>query len=134
MSEPSTSYQPSAPEPKSRRRNAVPTLLDADRIPEGTLLHFKARGQREREFVDPWLAVDPRRRQATWVHHRTKPLLWLYDGHQYSPSGLQTKIREQSGWPNHPDADHGPGQWYVPGEGSLWDLAEAIQDGRAVEG
>ncbi|HEX6507865.1 MAG TPA: hypothetical protein VF221_09560 [Chloroflexota bacterium] len=58
MSEPSISDHLPAPELKTRRRNAVPTLLDAGRIPEGTLLYFDTKGQREHEFVDPWLAAD----------------------------------------------------------------------------
>ncbi len=121
-------YRPSGTEHRQRRQNAVPTLVDAGRIAEGTTLFFEIKGQREREMVGQWLADDPRRGRASWVNQRSKPLLWAYDGQRYSPSGLVTKIWIESGWPDHPVAVQGPGQWNVPGEGSLWDLAKAIQD------
>jgi hypothetical protein len=116
------------PPERRRRPNAVATLIDAGRLPEGTTLVFQARGRREHQAVDGWLAADPRRAQATWVNHRLKPLLWAYDGERYSPSALVSKIWEISGWPERPDAARGPSQWHLPGEGSLWDLAKAIQD------
>ncbi|MGH3495119.1 MAG: AIPR family protein, partial [Sciscionella sp.] len=62
-------------ERKLRRQNAVHTIVDAGWIREGTPLTFKARVSREREAVDGWLAEDPRRAQATWVNHRSRPLL-----------------------------------------------------------
>lgn len=121
-------YRPAAPESKVRRRNAVPTLVEAGRIEEGTLLTFETKVQRERDSVGSWLAADARRGQATWVNHRSKPLLWSYDGERYSPSGLVKKIWEMSNWPDHPAAAQGPWYWHLAGEGSLWDLAVAIQD------
>ncbi|HEX3965129.1 MAG TPA: AIPR family protein [Trebonia sp.] len=121
-------YRPSVPERRLRRQKAVATLVDAGCIAEGTTILFEAKGQREQEWVNPWLAVDPKRGQATWVNHRGKPLLWAYDGQRYSPTGLVTKIWESSGWPDHPVAVQGPTQWHVPGEGSLWDIAKTIQD------
>lgn len=121
-------YRPTVPERRLRRQNAVHTLVDAGRISEGTVLTFKTRVSRERAAVDPWLGEDPRRAQATWVNHRSRPLLWAYDGQRYSPTGLVTKIWKLAGWSASPVAVAGPSQWYVPGEGSLWYMAKAIQD------
>jgi hypothetical protein len=116
------------PTERRRRPNAVATLIDAGRIAEGTTLFFRTRSGRERQEVDAWLAADPQRAKATWVNHRMKPLLWAYDGNRYSPSALVTKIWELSGWPDPPIAVRGPSQWYLPDEGSLWELAKEIQD------
>jgi hypothetical protein len=121
-------YQPSAPERRTRRQKAVATLVDARAIAEGTSIVFETRGQREQEWVAPWIAEDRKRGLATWVNHRGKPLLWAYDGQRYSPTGLVTRIWELSGWPDHPIAVQGPLQWHVQGQGSLWDIARAIQD------
>ena len=61
------------------------TLIDAGRIPEGTKIIFRPRSAREHQWVDPWLAGNPQRAEATWVNSRSKPLLWAYDGDAYSP-------------------------------------------------
>ena len=104
------------------------TLVNARRIAEGTTLVFRTRTAREHEQVDGWLAEDARRRQATWINHRTRPLLWAHDGEQYAPTTLVKKIWEHSGWRDSPRAVQGPSQWYIPDEGSLWEIAKRIQD------
>ena len=112
-----------------RRPNAVTTLIDAGRIPEGTKIIFRPRSAREHQWVDPWIAGNPQRAEATWVNSRSKPLLWAYDGERYSPTRLVTMIWAATGWPDHPVAVQGPSQWYPEdGTASLWDLARAIQD------
>jgi hypothetical protein len=112
-----------------RRPNAVTTLIDAGRIPEGTKIIFRPRSAREHHWVDPWIAGNPQRAEATWVNSRSKPLLWAYDGERYSPTRLVTMIWAATGWPDHPVAVQGPSQWYPEdGKASLWDLARAIQD------
>jgi AAA ATPase domain/NYN domain len=118
------------PEHRTRRRNSVPTIVDAGRIADGTPVTFKTKSARERALVDPWLAKDPRRSQATWVNHRSRPLLWAYDGQRYSPTGLVTKIWSLSGWPDPPTAVQGTLQWHVAGQGSLADIARAVEEGR----
>jgi hypothetical protein len=122
-------YQPTPPERRLRRQNAVHAIVDAGWIKEGTILTFKTRLSRERTWVDPWLAENPKRAQATWVNHRSRPLLWTYDGQRYSPTGLVAKIWNLSGWAEQPVAVQGTLQWYVQGEGgSLADISKAIQD------
>jgi hypothetical protein len=121
-------YRPSVPERRIRRQNAIHTLVDAGRIREGTQLVFKTRVTRERIAVTPWLDDDPRRSQATWVNHRSRPLLWAYDGQRYSPTGLVTRIWDLAGWTGQPVAVQGTAQWHVAGEGSLAGIAKAIRD------
>ncbi|GAA4189606.1 AIPR family protein [Microbispora amethystogenes] len=119
-------YQRSKPNPRTRRPNAVPTLVDAQRIAPGTLLTFEAGTRPERRALGPWLSEDPRRAQASWVNDRSAPLLWALDGRQYSPTGLVNLIWKLAGWQAAPVSVQGPRRWVVPGEGSLWDLALGV--------
>lgn len=121
-------YVPSQPEQRRRRPNAVQTLVNSGRIAEGTPLHFVVRTQSEHGTVDPWLDSDPKRGRATWVNQRSRPLLWEYDGQQYSPSGLVNKIWQLSGWQAHHVSVQGPDRWEIPGQGLLWEIAWRIQD------
>jgi hypothetical protein len=121
-------YMPAPVENRPRRPNAVQTLVNSQRIAEGTPVIFQMRSHLEREAIGAWLAVDDARRLATWVNHRSKPLLWALDRQQYSPTGLVKQIWEQAGWHDHPVAVQGPDRWEIPGQGVLWEIAWAIQD------
>ncbi|MEO7614221.1 MAG: hypothetical protein ABIS86_09535 [Streptosporangiaceae bacterium] len=112
----------------------MPTLVEAGKLDEGTLLHFDLKGDREFQAIGAWLEEDPRRGQATWVIDRRKPLLWAYDGRRYSPTGLVTEIWERAGWTDRPTAVQGPERWSVYGGGTLWELAKSIQDAEAAGG
>lgn len=116
-------YRPVQRVPKQRRPNAVPTLIDAGRLADGTPLQYSAPTQPEREAMALWLAEDPNRSTATWVNQRVRPLLWAFDGKRYSPSGLVQRMWQLAGWGKAPVSVRGPSRWYVAGEGSLWDLA-----------
>ncbi|MEU8143162.1 AIPR family protein [Nonomuraea sp. NPDC048901] len=118
-------YRPAPRKPRVRRPNAVPTLVDAGRLAEGTILEFVHATRPEQEAVAAWLAEDSRRSKAAWVNDRSKPLLWSVDGQRYSPTGLVTEIWNRAGWDpeTRPVAVQGPSRWVVPGEGSLWQLA-----------
>ena len=128
-----TDYRPAQRVPKQRGPNAVPTLIDAGRLSDGTPLQYHARTQPEREAMAEWLAEDPRRSTATWINQRVRPLLWTADGKRYSPSGLVQRMWQLAGWGKAPVAVQGPSRWYVAGEGSLWTLAQealaSIPDG-----
>ncbi|MFY1668828.1 AIPR family protein [Plantactinospora sp. WMMB334] len=116
-------YRPIKRVPKQRRPNAVPTLIDAGRLTDGTTLTYRAPSQPEKDAMAGWLAEDPSRGSATWVNQRVRPLLWSADGKRYSPSGLVQRMWQMAGWSKAPVAAQGPSRWYVAGEGSLWDLA-----------
>ncbi|MFC5830030.1 AIPR family protein [Nonomuraea insulae] len=116
-------YRRSKPNPRMRRPNAVPTLVDAQRIPPGTILAFTAPSRTEREALADWIADDPRRAQAAWINDRSAPLLWSADGRQYSPSGLVSTMWKEANWETAPVSVQGPRRWVVPGEGTLWELA-----------
>ncbi|GGQ07428.1 AIPR family protein [Streptosporangium pseudovulgare] len=121
-------YFPVPAPAKQRRRNAVPTLVDAGAIADGETLYFQFGNTREKEALTPWLSEHPEARNATWVNHRTKPLLWEYDGKTYSPTGLVAEIWKQAGWDDHPVAVQGPSRWTPRGRENLWELAKEIQD------
>ncbi|WP_213451256.1 AIPR family protein [Rhizomonospora bruguierae] len=117
-------YRPARRVPKQRRPNAVPTLIDAGRLADGTPLQYHTCTRPEREAMAEWLAGDPRRSAATWVNQRVRPVLWAVDGKYYSPTALVQRMWQLAGWSTAPVAVQGPSRWYVEGEGSLWKLAQ----------
>ncbi|WP_433729607.1 AIPR family protein [Nocardia sp. CA-129566] len=118
--------EPPAKQRKPRRQNTVPLLVDRRVIKEGSALHYVAQTEPERKALENWLVEDERRRQATWVNHRTKSILWAYDEQQYSPSGLVSKMWWDAGWDERPVANQGTMRWLLPDGRSLWDLAQLI--------
>lgn len=106
-----------------RRPNAVPVLVDAGRLADGTRLEFRAASKPEHGALEAWLAENSARGQATWINERARPLLWAVDGQRYSPSGLVEHMWNLAGWGKHPVSVQGSRRWIVPGEGSLWELA-----------
>ncbi|MCD9587784.1 AIPR family protein [Streptomyces sp. 8ZJF_21] len=122
-----------------RRPNTVPFLVQHRLIDDGAQLIYRP-GIVERDAVSAWLSGGPERYLATWVNDARKPLIWALDGRRYSPSGLVLQIWERAGWVEQPAAVQGTTRWYLPGEGSLADLAgelladmEAAGDGPGVE-
>ncbi|WP_440105553.1 AIPR family protein [Streptosporangium sp. H16] len=117
-------YQSPARRPrKSRRPNAVPTLVSAGLLVDGTPLTYQPQSDPEKAAVGSWLAEDLRRAKATWVNDRVKCLLWTYDGKQYSASGLVQRIWDLSGYEDSPVSVQGTGRWTVENGLSLWNLA-----------
>ncbi|MGW3859341.1 AIPR family protein [Micromonospora arida] len=115
----------------TRRPNAVPTLVDAGAIKDGTILVYDGRSRSEEAALESWLADDPRRAQASWVNDRTRPLLWSIDGRQYAPSGLVQHMWDLAGWEHgRPKAVQGTARWFGPDGESLADLAAGILDKR----
>jgi hypothetical protein len=113
---------------RGRRPNAVPTLVNSGRIPDGTILIYEAYSGSEAAALSEWLGEDARRGRASWINSRAKPLLWSYDGKRYSPSGLVALMWEQAGWRTRHRAVQGPSRWHLPGQGSLWQLARQVMD------
>jgi AIPR protein len=108
---------------KPRRPNAIRVLVDQGTLEEGTPLTLTAFSSTEAEALQDWLAEDGRRARATWVNHRTKPLLWTADGKQYSPSGLVTRMWELAEWEQRPVANQGTARWTTTSGETLADLA-----------
>ncbi|GAA1935430.1 AIPR family protein [Streptomyces sodiiphilus] len=108
---------------KRRRPNAVSVLIDKQVLGDGEPLTLKAGYPLEEEALRDWLAEDERRARATWVSHRTKPLLWAADGKQYSPSGLITRMWELANWEKRPVANQGTARWATATGETLADLA-----------
>ncbi|WP_431999519.1 AIPR family protein [Streptomyces sioyaensis] len=126
--------EPPAKERKTRRPNTVPLLVDRRVIKDGAPLRYEALNEPERDAMEEWLVGDTRRRQATWVNHRTKPILWAYDEQQYSPSGLVSKMWADADWDERPVANQGTARWYQSDGLSLWDLAQRIHSEEAEDG
>ncbi|MFF4452984.1 AIPR family protein [Streptomyces goshikiensis] len=119
-------YRVATAEARGRKVNAVTTLVVAGEIEEGTVLEFRPHSKPERREMTEWLAEDPRRAQATWSNEAGRnPLQWHADDEWYSPSGLARKMRfEASGVDS---AVQGTIRWFVPGQGSLDELALAVR-------
>lgn len=120
-------YRPPAKKGK-RKPKAVSTLLDSGRIPSGTPLVFQAQTGPERRVLTAWLKQDPRRGQAVWNSgSRSKPLIWEVDKKRYSPSGLVQHMLDLATGERKDRPLQGTTRWFVPGEGSLAELAEQVR-------
>ncbi|MEX3107109.1 MULTISPECIES: AIPR family protein [unclassified Streptomyces] len=108
---------------KPRRPNAVHVLIDKGTLDDGAPLTLSAAYPVEMEALRDWLAEDPKRGMATWIKHRTKPILWAADGKQYSPSGLVTLMWKQAGWEKRPVANQGTARWVTATGETLAELA-----------
>ncbi|MGW7679102.1 AIPR family protein [Kribbella sp. NPDC054772] len=108
---------------KPRRPNAVTVLIDRAVLAEGEVLTLTSAYPVETEALSEWLAADPQRARATWVPHRTKPILWAADGKQYSPSGLIAHMWELANWKERPVANQGTARWMTRSGESLADMA-----------
>lgn len=119
-------YRPAEAEAAERRTNAVTVIINSARIAEGAPLEFRPGTGPERMALAPWLAEDPRRGRATWVRSRSKPLLWAGDGKRYSPSGLAKHMMIAASG-RSPKAIQGTSRWFIPGEGSLVQIANKVR-------
>ncbi|WP_328301275.1 AIPR family protein [Streptomyces sp. NBC_00435] len=108
---------------KPRRPNAVHVLIDQGALEEGAPLTLTTAYPMEAEALKDWLAEDDKRGRATWITHRTKPVLWAADGQQYSPSGLITRMWELAEWDQRPVANQGTARWVTATGETLADLA-----------
>ncbi|MFG2295594.1 AIPR family protein [Streptomyces sp. NPDC048603] len=114
---------------KPRLRNAVHVLIDQDVLEEGDPLTLTTAYPMEAEALAGWLAEDERRSRATWVKHRSRPVLWAADGKQYSPSGLITHMWELAEWEQRPVANQGTARWLTSTGETLADLARRVLSG-----
>ncbi|MCZ0207127.1 AIPR family protein [Streptomyces sp. UMAF16] len=124
----SPEYKVEIRENRARQANAVTVIVDAGAIEEGVRLEFRPIVAPERKALSAWLQADPRRGSATWVARKPKSLLWEYDGKPYSPSALVMEMYRQANKPG-PKAVQGTRRWFVPGEGSLVEIANKIRGG-----
>jgi len=104
---------------------AVPLIVEAGRLEEGTRLEFRPVTKRDRHGLPDWIKADPRRGRAVWRNHKTKPLVWEADGEAYAPSPLARLMRGEA-MGNHQQVQ-GTRYWHVPGEGSLSDIAADLR-------
>jgi hypothetical protein len=124
--QPPHEYVASARPIRRRVTPTVPLLVNAGLIKDGTPLTYVPSNPAEALATREWLAVDELRSQARWQNHRTKPLIWSYDGLAYSASGLVMRIWEMADWAEAPIAVQGPTRWKVNGDRTLQELAKEL--------
>ncbi|MGC4880987.1 AIPR family protein [Micromonospora sp. DT43] len=115
------------PPARGRRPNAVSLLVADGFIKDGTQLVYQPGSATERDALRGWLGEAPERCLATWVNDDRRPLVWAVDEQRYSPTGLVIRIWEQAGWADRPVAVQGTRNWYLPGEGTLAELASGLR-------
>ncbi|MFJ9781039.1 AIPR family protein [Amycolatopsis sp. NPDC101161] len=111
--------------PRVRQVETVKTLLAAQRIPDGTVLEFRPITRTDRREMATWLDEDAARSQAIWRNDDRAQLQWQADKKWYSATGLVRKMRTIAYGMDQPV--QGTLYWYLPDEGSLIDLADAIR-------
>ncbi|WP_067865906.1 AIPR family protein [Nocardia shimofusensis] len=123
-------YQMSGEARPGRQVDAVRTLVAAARIPDGTVLEFRPVTRPERRDMTDWLAAEPARSFAVWRNSARDQLQWRADSQWYSPSGLVRRMRNLASGVDQ--NVQGTLNWYVPEQGSLKDLAEAVRAEQTV--
>ncbi|CAL9401384.1 hypothetical protein SUDANB171_01463 [Streptomyces sp. enrichment culture] len=116
-------YRRTRKQRKTRRPNAVSVIVDQGLLAEGTPLRLHTGYPAELAALRHWLAEDDARSRASWVNHRSKPLLWAADGKRYSPTGLISHMWEAADWKDRPVANQGTARWLTPEGTTLADLA-----------
>ncbi|MFH8453188.1 AIPR family protein [Streptomyces fungicidicus] len=109
----------------SRVTNAVRVIVDAERLPEGTVLEFRPVTGPERRQLPRWIEEDPRRARATWQNNKVKPLVWAVDGKAYAPSTLVRLMRRTA--MGNDQQVQGTRHWHVPEVGALVDIAKELR-------
>ena len=105
---------------------AVWAIVDAGAIADGTVLEFRPVTTPERRQLPRWIDQDPRRAKAIWQNNKNRPLIWSADGNSYAPSTLVRSMRREA--MGNDQAVQGTRYWYVPGKGSLVDIAGELRN------
>ncbi|MEW2129332.1 MGMT family protein [Streptomyces sp. NPDC005435] len=131
---------------RSQKQRAVPDLVDAEILPDGTLLRLapKHRATREiRKRIAAWAAETNGRATAVWTNTSADQLTWSANGQQYSATGLAkhiftvvmgyspSSIQGTTWW--EVDADHvppgvDPDQWANLAGIDLTQLADQVRN------
>ncbi|WP_265567936.1 AIPR family protein [Streptomyces hygroscopicus] len=101
---------------------SVWSIVDADLIPDGTILEFRPVTTPERRQLPRWLDEEPRRAKAVWRNNKSRPLIWSADNKAYAPSTLVRQMRRDA--MGNDQQVQGTRYWHVPGQGSLVDIAQ----------
>ena len=100
---------------------AVWAIVDAGAIADGTVLEFRPVTTSERRQLPRWIDENPERAKAVWQNNKNKPLIWSADGNAFAPSTLVRSMRREA--MGNDQQVQGTLYWYVPGKGSLVDIA-----------
>lgn len=112
-----------APQPpqKYRKTSGIDIIVNRGLIADGTTLEFRPTAS-QRRVLASWLKADETRARASWVNDRALPLVWAYDGKQYSPTELTKHLFAQV-TEKMPARVNGHDRWFVAERGSLADIA-----------
>ncbi|MGW1661525.1 AIPR family protein [Streptomyces microflavus] len=111
---------------KPRRPNSVHVIVNQGALPEGAPLRLNLYVPAEKEALDTWLAADESRSRASWTGETGKALIWEYDRHRYSPSGLVSRMWELADWEGRPVSNQGTARWMTQDGETLAELAERL--------
>jgi hypothetical protein len=100
---------------------AVRAIVDAGSIEDGTMLEFRTITTPERRQLPRWIEENPQRARAKWQNNKNRPLIWEADGKAYAPTTLVRAMRREA--MGNDQQIQGTLYWYVPGRGSLVDIA-----------
>ncbi|MER6308255.1 AIPR family protein [Streptomyces sp. NPDC001657] len=110
----------------SQFTRTVWSIVDADLIPDGTILEFRPVTTPERRQLPRWLDENPQRTRATWQNNKSRPLVWNADNKAYAPSTLVRQMRREA--MGNDQQVQGTRYWYVPGKGSLVDIVRVLRE------
>ncbi len=113
---------------RTQDTSAVRRLIDAGTIEDGTVLRLRTRTEvnaEVRDAIDAWIAEDAKRGEVHWQNKPTAPLIWQYDGDEYTPSGLVKKIISLT---SGIDRSVQGTKWFIDGEGH--DLVDLSASGK----
>ncbi|WP_405890250.1 AIPR family protein [Streptomyces sp. NBC_00133] len=102
------------------------SIVDAELIPDGTILEFRPVTTPERRQLPRWIDENPQRARATWQNNKSRPLVWGADNKAYAPSTLVRQMRREA--MGNDQQVQGTRYWHVPGEGSLVDIVRVLRE------
>ena len=111
---------------------AVWAIVDAGAIADGTVLEFRPVTTSERRQLPRWIDEKPQRSRAVWQNNKSRPLIWSADDNSYAPSTLVRSMRREA--MGNDQQVQGTLYWYVPGKGSLVDVARKLREGSDADG
>jgi len=104
----------------------VRAIVDSGAIVDGTILEFRPVTTSERKQLPRWIDEEPKRAKAVWQNNKSRPLIWNADGNAYAPTSLVRLMRREA--MGNDQQVQGTLYWYVPGKGSLVDIAREFRE------
>lgn len=113
---------------RTQDTSAVRRLVEAGAIEDGATFRLRTRTEvnaEVREAIDAWLDEDAARATVHWQNKAAAPLVWDFDGAEYTPSGLVKKVIHLT---SGIDRSVQGTKWFIDSEGR--DLVELSASGK----